>query len=66
MDKMSSVKEPQVSIGLGYVNSANTSLPKGGGVWGVGCGVRQGTFVSPTSPNLDPGKVKICSFPYHV
>lgn len=36
MDKMSSVKEPQVSIGLGYVNSANTSLPKGGGVWGVG------------------------------
>lgn len=64
MDKMSSVKEPQVSIGLGYVNSANTSLPKGGG--GVGCGVRQGTFVSPTSPNLDLGKVKICSFPYHV
>ena len=36
MDKMSSVKEPQVSIGLGYVNSANTSLPKGGRVWGVG------------------------------
>lgn len=36
MDKMASVKEPQVSIGLGYVNSANTSFPKGGGVWGVG------------------------------
>lgn len=35
MDKMASVKEPQVSIGLGYVNSANTSFPKGGG----GCGV---------------------------